>query len=401
MATKRGKNQQTSEPDKFWGHLAEELPRADIDLVTKADKRAKLYRIWVRGSLVLLPISMVAVISFIPTLMEAPPEIPVQVNQINSPTKPAAITAVEAWLSQKPAPLPGGRILSWDGVEIQQNPSITVDENSGQTVEKQGLHLHRFTLSSESGSLYTTAVQVAYSEVRGSQVMSTPALLPYAPDDASQWPSLIAWPNLAPVGTTEPMTQAAEAWASAFTSGNPNTLRLAVGDQSESHSYIPLVQASATTLNVEDTAARPLDDGSVPEMPEEVVARVSFGVVWPGQGTSAGKDKSPARLVYDVLIQKANTAAPVIVAWGPAGTGETLKAYGNALVDRKIAPDGLTGPAGDGVQESTGTDGAGSDPADTEDSSEEEVDPTKGFTGPPEAKKDTESEEFDYTTEND
>lgn len=406
MATKRGKKSATPAHDEFWGHMAVDMPRADIELNTKADKRARLYRVWVRGSVILLPISLLAVISFIPTLLEAPPEPVQQVNELASPTKPAAITAVEAWLASTPGPLPGGRILSWDGMEIQQNPSVTVDPDSGQTVEKQGLHLHKFTLSSEAGTLYTTAIQVAYSEIRGALVMSTPALVPYAPDDSSQWPELISWPNLAPVGVTEPMTQAAEAWVKAFTSGDPNTLRLAVADQDEKHSYVPLVQADYEAMTIEASAARPLKDGSVPESPEEVIAKVSFGVVWPGQDTGAAKDKSAARVVYDVLILKANTAAPVIVAWGPAGTGESLAAYGNALTDRQISSEGLTGPAGDGesaAPKDSGTktgSGAGSDDTDEADM----VDPVEGFTGPPEETESPKSgskESFDYTTDND
>lgn len=410
MASKRGKKNQTTQPDEFWGHLAVESVRADVELNTKIDRRAKLYRIWIRGSLVLLPISCLAVISFLPTMLEAPPEIPAQINEINSPTKSAAITAVEAWLAQKPSPLPGGRILSWDGVEVQQNPSVTVDEATGQTVEKQGLHLHRFTLVSESGSIFTTAVQVAYSEIRGSQVMSVPSLIPYAPDDSSKWPSLVSWPNLAPVSATDPMTQAAEAWAKAFTSGDPDMLRLAVGDEAENHSYIPLVQASANTVSIQDAAARPLSDGSAPELPEEVVARVSFGVIWPGAVDKESKDKAPARLVYDVLIRKANTASPVIVAWGPAGTGESLTAFGNALTDREISPDGLLGPAGDGrAEQAGGTTGDTETETDTDTGTEtdsgtsggEAVDPAKGFTGPPKESAKPTEESFDYTPEND
>lgn len=54
MARNAKRNNQT---DDFWAHEAEELPRADVGMVTTYAKRQKFFKAWVITSLVLLPIA--------------------------------------------------------------------------------------------------------------------------------------------------------------------------------------------------------------------------------------------------------------------------------------------------------------------------------------------------------
>lgn len=336
MAPKRSKAQQ---PADSWLIDPQELPRADIELKDKTASRQKLYRVMVYGVMFgLFPLSLLANMAMMPKVLEFGTAAVAAPARTDSETKSAAMLAVTKWLAQSPSPLPGGSLLSWDGVDIQAEPDITVDKNNGQTIEKQGLQLHHMTVVSATGSVFSTTVQVAYSKVRGAQVTGDPTLIPKAPDDASSWPNLKSWPNLTKVGATDQMTQAAKSWVEAFTSADPEKLHHMVGDSSTDHSYVPLRGATASDVRIVDAGARLAPDASTDSKPSDVVARVSFAVKWDGQNTGAATTLS--RVTYDVLIQKADTGSPVIVAWGGAGTGESLSPYSNAI-DRKLSADGI------------------------------------------------------------
>src|SRR5699024_12766270 len=75
-------------------------------------------------------------------------------------------------------------------------------------------------------------------------------------------------------------------------------------------------------------------------------------------------------VTYDVLVRGADTAAPYVTAWGPAGSGPSLADHENAaaldgLVDE--APTGQLAPSDGGGQSPFGqtgpSDGGGEDPA--------------------------------------
>lgn len=333
MARNAKRNTRT-QSDDFWGNDAEELPRADVETVQTTVKRIKLYKIWVVSSVVLLPIALLAIISFLPKFLEEAPVAQVQSNQLDSPTKAAAMKSVQDWLDKSPSPFPGGKILSWDGVEIQAEPKIVTADN-GDVDETQGLQMHNLTLISPSGSFFTTQVQVGYSPVRGAKVLGDPTLIPRAPDDKQSWPNLKPWPNLVAASKLDPIEQAAIAWAKAFTSGDPEALRLAVNDSNPNRSYVPLVQASPSTISLGDVASRPLPvEAEKGTKPKQVIAQVSFGIAWEGQ--DLGNSQTPSRVTYDVLIDNADAAAPQVVAWGGAGTGESLTPFMNAVEGRKI-----------------------------------------------------------------
>lgn len=355
MKTKTPKRQPAPAQDAFWGQMAEEIPRADVVEVSKAARRIKLYRWYVKANLILLPVAMLGILSMVPKLTETTVIPAAPVSEINSPTKAAAMQAVTTWLGQNPSPLPGGHLLSWDGAKIQAEPGVIEDPTTSKPVEKQGLQLHTLTLVTDNGTLFTTTVQVGYSDIRGAQVIGAPTLMPRAPDDTSKWSNLVSWPNLATVPTTDPVRQSATAWAKAFTSGDPDALRLTVGDQAGNHSYVPLVQAAASDVRVEETAAQRATDGKDESKgdaianPSVVTARVSFGITWDGTDVDKTRTSSASRVTYDVLIQQADTASPVIVAWDGVGTGESLKPYQNAVVDREIGADALTGPMDPGA----------------------------------------------------
>lgn len=348
----RSKKAPRQSPEDFWKANAEELPRADIELVDRNAKRARLYRVVVFSCVFAVPVMGLSAVAVVPKLLATPVAAAAHSDAVNSPTKGVAMTAVQAWLNQSPSPLPGGQILSWDGAQVQATPSIKVNKDTNQTTEVQGLELNTLTLVAPNGALFTTQVQVGYSPIRGAQVIGQPTLIPRAPDDKGSWPNLTPWPDFTKVGSTDAIKQAASAWVKAFTSGDPDALRLAVGDTSQTHSYVPLVQATATDVKVGDAAARKTaSDSSGQAKASEVVAQVSFAVTWAGQPVD--RNTTPARITYDVLIDKADTASPVVVAWGGAGSGESLAPFGNAVDGRKITTDGLTQPGPAAAQQTT------------------------------------------------
>lgn len=326
--------------DDIWGDTATANPRADIELPGKMSKRRKFFHFYTWTAVILLPpLALVNVVLFSENLGTGD-EKPAAVSSVDSPTKTEAMLKVQEWLASDPSPLPGGKLLSWDGATTQQEYSVTESE-TGETIETQGLELHKLTVTTPGGNIFTTTVQIAYSPIRGAQIMGEPTLLPKAPDDDSSWPNAKTWPNLVSATASEQTTQAVNAWVKAFTSGDPDSLRLAVGDTQSGRSYVPLVEAYATNVLVGDAAAHPNEDGTTNTSPEQIVARVTFGVTWEGQSVKEGANIS--RLTYDVLIDKANTAAPVVVAWGGAGTGETLTPYMNAMDGRIITSEGMDG----------------------------------------------------------
>ncbi|MCU6479108.1 hypothetical protein [Arthrobacter sp. A2-55] len=338
MARKTKRTKAHSHPS--WLQEVEEAPRGDIGYLDKASRRIKFNRFYIYFTIGLTPILALSIIAMLPKILQAPPAPVVAASQLNSPTKSVAMMAVESWLNQTPSPLPGGHLLSWDGVTIQQTPSIVTNKDTGRTDERQGLELHSMTVVTPSGAVFTTQVQVGYSPVRGAQVLGAPTLIPRAPDDKQTWPNLTSWPDLVKTGKSDEVGQAVTAWAKAFTSGDPDALRLAVGDTTPDRSYVPLVQATASDIQVEDVATKAPDPKAPSDAkPATVVARVSFAVTWQGQPVDVAHQA--ARISYDVLVERANTASPTVVAWGGAGTGETLTPYMNAVNGRKITADGI------------------------------------------------------------
>lgn len=333
------RNTKKTEPqDNFWMNDAEEMPRADIEFIDKSSKRMRFNRIFIYSTICLMPVSLLANIAMLPKVMEEDPAPPAVSQSVSSPTKAVAMMTVENWLKSDPSPLPGGKLLSWDGAVVQAEPKTTTNEDTGQSTEVQGLQLHTMTVVTASGALFTTQVQVGYNEIRGAQVLGKPTLLPRAPDETAAWPNLSSWPSMVPSTKTEEIGQAVDAWVKAFTSGDPNVLRLAVGDAGANRSYVPLVQATASSIRVNAVASEPMPaDAETGERPKVVIAQVEFSIQWESQEVERGKSLST--VTYDVLIEDADTAAPKVVAWGGAGTGEELERYQNAVEGRKITSD--------------------------------------------------------------
>lgn len=314
--------------DAFFTDSAYELPRADIEGVTKAKSRAKFMRGYVIASCILLPFTAVGYLALLPGYLNAADAATAAQITLDTPAKAAATNAISQWLNSDADPLPGGFMLSWDGTMDSIAPTVVTDEN-GQQTATPGLETHKFTLGTKSGALFTSTVQVSWDDINGPQVTGGPSLDPQAPSVAGD-SGVDLWPGTSVSTPSEALPQSVEAWVESYTSGQPDKLRLATGDPSSDNSYVPLVQvASADKVKVGASATR--EDGLT-------IARVSFDIRWEGTPVDdRGEPLTPsATVTYDVLVDKADTASPIVVAWGGPGTGLDLEPYSNAVSGRDV-----------------------------------------------------------------
>lgn len=277
--------------------------------------------------------AVLAIFASLTTLTAEPTSEDPAATSLNANTslgKAAALAAVTEWMGAEPAPVPGGEVLSWDGFE----PLAAGEEESGKRGAETG-ELHYFTVAAPAENttiFYTTAVLVRVDDLLGASVQGSPSLMPRTPSASNGWSSEV-WPGYKSVTVTDPVREAVTAWSKAFT-GTPAELRLAVGDKNAERSYVPLTGASIASAEV-SSAAAPKQDTT--KAVTEVLARITLDVAWGGS-----KKSSPA--TYDVLVADANTAAPRVVAWGPAGTGPRLSAYGNAVTGTDVKVPAPTTP---------------------------------------------------------
>jgi hypothetical protein len=133
------------------------------------------------------------------------------------------------------------------------------------------------------------------------------------------------WPGITPAGTptSGPLQQSVQGWANAFTSGSSSALALSVGDPNSGDHYVPLRGISQATSTIEFYA--PLNKKST-----AAIAEVNLDIVWSGEKIATNSN-SNSNYTFDILIERPLSAAPVVVAWGPPGSGPQLKPYQNAI----------------------------------------------------------------------
>ena len=242
--------------------------------------------------------------------------------------KSAAITAMNAWIGAEPRPLPGGRLISWDGYETLA-PELTANDKLKLTDVTYQVEIHRFTVATGSGdktAFFESSVEVLVDDVLGAKATGFPSLLPVLPSSTNAWPSETLWLNYPSSSAPKPVASAVNAWAVAYASGSPDALRLAVGDPSSEHSYLPLSGVSTATATVIGAAPVPVSGKGA--VPTQMLVRVSLAVTWAGQ---AEVDGQLPEIAYDLLIDGADTAAPRVVSWGGAGSAPKLTPYSTAF----------------------------------------------------------------------
>lgn len=340
-----------------------EAPRVDTDDYKRIKRKRVLLRAWVWVSLALVPIMALVSIVIIGNLIGEEETADVTVD---SPQKARAILEVERWLKTDPEPVPGGELLSWNSVEALPNPEL---DDSEQMKELPLVEVHRLTVASGSGAVFDVEVQTATSTTEGTSILAGPSLIPQAPagDSAS---GTNPWPTLKTTSVQPAGEAAVAAWAQAFTSGDPDQLRIAVGDPNADSSYVPLAGAQVESITLRKAGIRETVTEGEKEVPELITAQVRLVIRWvpteePGQTpeptenpASTGEERAEEQYTdYDVLISGASTASPRVVAWGGPGSGLWLEPYSNALIGRALTANdtdadtysdpNATDPAGD------------------------------------------------------
>lgn len=323
--TGRRSRRETEGTDAWWA-VAEEVPHPELDDAEALNKRARRWRRLVKATLVLSPVALIVAFLAVATTYNSGAEEPIAATDPTLESRSTANAVVVEWLASPVSPIPGGTILGWDTGE---RFDIAGDAQSG--VEEMTYDVHTFDVLA-AGFVYDVSVPVA---VNGDQreVLAAPSIISTTPFTEADTGDTA--PDKTRVPVTEEITAAVEAWAVAYTSGDPTALRRAVADSDPARYYVPLLGASFSDVAASEAyVVKERVDEETGETidPEQVVVQVSMEVTWASQSLVGpdGEELQPARVTYDLLVDKASTATPVVVAWGGSGTGRTLEPYANA-----------------------------------------------------------------------
>lgn len=337
MFKRKKKDRSKGQEDAIWSQTAE-TPVDGVLQIEKQSKKARRLRILVWSTIFLFPVSMLASTVAIGSLLGNQGVVESAETSADefAETKSKATLAVRDWLSSDPSPLPGGNIVAWESAEVE-NYEPELDEN-GDPVSLSAstpyrIETHRFMLSGpEEQGLFHAVVPVAFDEENGAVILSTPSLLPVVPANDSWNP--VPFPNHEDAEISEAVMAAVNAWAAAYTSGDPVAIAQVMRDTDESHSYMPLIGARLRDITIEGSWMQKTEDEDVEPL---TFIRVTAGLDWVTSPIESGSEAP--RISLDLLIEDANTTAPIVVAWGGAGQGPELRKFGNAVTVRKVVSE--------------------------------------------------------------
>lgn len=335
--TARVKKSQTSMLE--WDYGDDLVPRVGLPDADRMARRQKWMRRYIKSSVYLLPITLVltmlVALSNVHPLTTSPMS---NGSASSSPGRTVATLALEQWLAETPSPLPHAMILSWDGArDIAPAP---VQASTGQSAPVTWTaELDTFTLvvgSPSKPTLYSAVIEVALKPGGGAVALSGPSLSIVTPTNTtSGWDTGGPWSGInTNSGVTTAVQSAIDGWTAAFTSGSGSQLRLAVGDTRGSVHYVAMSDIASATDTVVASATRVapnLASTATSTNPSAEIVEVTLNLLWRGEKVSAFGSSSGPQTTMDLLLERANTAAPVVVAWGPPGSGPGLTPYQNAV----------------------------------------------------------------------
>ncbi|WIB65552.1 hypothetical protein [Curtobacterium sp. MCBD17_040] len=360
-----------NDPLSNWLDEAEDVPRARVTPTRKLERRQRFFRIWVFSSVFLLPLALLMAWSSAVNNHGSGASHTSAAAVVDVKGRTAATVAVQQWLASSPSPVAGkGQILSYDGQSIVKKPANPKDSNGKVTVVSAAYttEMQHFTVQDGLGQTYAVDVEVAVNKTYGAAVLAGPSLLPEPAADTTQITSETSnasgtWPGLYDSSASSAVSQTVKLWADAFAKGSSDDLRLAVQDKVSKHTYQTLNNVSSVTATI-DAAA--YDFGSPTaniagngKRSSKQLVRVTLYLQWKGNPAPAPgqeQDTLPS-VTYDLLVQQANTAAPVVTAWGSPGSGPTLQPYQNALVGISGQPSNGSTPAPAAAADSATTGG--------------------------------------------
>jgi len=294
--------------------------------VKKRRRRSRLINAYIIGTIGLFPIAILVIIVLAAQLAtggigkDAP-----QSSAGVDPQVAIAQTQVEKWLDSATSPLPGGRVLAYNG---SSSAAPAVDKRTRQTQPDYRLNTYRFTVEGADGQLYQTSAQLVTSS-QGTSLFAEPALLPLpggvsdqARSDQDAWP----WPGVEQGTASDAFEPAIKEWADAYTSGDPAALKQAINDPNQGRTYLPLNGIKFTKIDIAQVGnlwAKGDNRQAENARPSQALVRINVSTV-----DDASTDQA-AQLTYDLLLDQANSASPIVVAWGSPGA--QLSPYVNGV----------------------------------------------------------------------
>lgn len=315
--------------DRWWepGGGVVAIPTVENYPVKKRRRRSRLITAYLVGIAVLFPIAIL--VNIVLAAQLATGGIGKETAQSSAGVDPQvaiAQTQVEKWLDSSTSPLPGGRVLAYNG---SSTAAPATDKRTQQTQPDYRLNTYRFTVEGADGQLYQTSAQLVTSS-QGTSLFAEPALLPLpggvsdqAGSDQDAWP----WPGVEQGTASDSFEPAIKEWADAYTSGDPAALKQAINDPNQGRTYLPLNGIKFTKIDIAqvgDLWAKGDDRQAENARPSQALVRINVSTV-----DDASSSDQSAQLTYDLLLDQANSASPIVVAWGSPGA--QLSPYVNGV----------------------------------------------------------------------
>lgn len=317
MATKaRPARQAAPQANLNWFDDAIEAPRAGTVDTRRLERRQRLIRWYVWGAVVGAP--------FLALLALASASHGGGSSAISGASSPpgAELTAwqsAQTWLGQSPSPLPRGHIVTWEDA----TPVPSVVPPKGESGPPEEAWDERF-LAETPQSWYYLDVEVVSTGTGQWAPVATPSVLQAPSSAATSGASVSPWPRLsASSNVPAPVSNSIGSWLAAYTSGDPQALLQATGDPSTADAYVPLRGVRSASVAGVVAAANYGPPG-------QMIVEAQFYVTWDGQSPMAVSGQQEP-MTMDLLVERATTATPVVVAWGPPGSGPSLRPYQNAV----------------------------------------------------------------------
>lgn len=306
--------------DLNWFDNAVEAPRPGTTDTRRLANRQRLFRWYVWGSLVATP--LLAFLSLAEVAGHRGASARTAGAQASTPGETAGWQAVQGWLGQSPSPLPGGHVVAWTGATSVPMAHLP-KSSSSQAGPPEDAQVEHFLVVGRGG-WYHVDVEVIDGPNGESAAISGPSFLPVGPAASGLASGASPWPGLSPSASVPtPVSNAISSWLAAYTSGNAQTLLQSTGDPSIGDAYVPLTGVSqASVANIVAAAAY--------GPPGQMIVEAQLYITWRGQpaGNVFNQD---VLTTMDLLVERATTATPVVVAWGPPGSGTSLHPYQDAI----------------------------------------------------------------------
>lgn len=313
---------------------AEELPRADLPDGQKLARTNKRLDRYIRFCAIAFPVLVIVVFfAWTTTLGE---EDPVEPPGGSDRVRAEARLALQQWLADETSPLTGGYIVDW-----HETVSLPYEQSEDDSEDDEGTRLYsvRFIVAKapqfdEDGrqlaigpDMYFADVLVATNSAQSVAVLHDPSLEIMPPAFEQELRETSPWVGVERANVTPEIEDAVRVWAETFTSGTPQELKSLVDDSRDGYSYIPLIGFTLESARI--NAAGQLWVGDFDEdasRPPRVVVSVSLTA----RDSDTECEECDATITYDLILDRADTAAPRVVAWGPPGSGVTLEPHQNA-----------------------------------------------------------------------